>query len=67
MHATTTSSQSFGRRLAAAVVTAAVGVTLFAGAWASSHGTDDSSAFKKHDGRKIAAGSNVPKDRRWTR
>jgi hypothetical protein len=64
MHATTTSSQSFGRRFAAIVVTAAVGVTLFAGAWVSSHNTDDS-ALRQDNGRKIGAWS--PTDRRWVR
>jgi hypothetical protein len=64
MHATTTSSQSFGRRFAAIVVTAAVGVTLFAGAWVSSHSTDDS-AFRTDQGRKLGAWS--PSDRRWVR
>jgi hypothetical protein len=65
MHATTTSSQSFGRRFAAIVVTAAVGVTLFAGAWVSSHSTNDDSAFRTDQGRKIGAWS--PSDRRWVR
>jgi len=65
MHATTTSSQSFGRRFAAIVVTAAVGVTLFAGAWVSSHSSDDSAFAPHSNGRKIGAWS--PSDRRWVR
>jgi hypothetical protein len=68
MHAaiasSSSSSQSFGRRAAAVVAAVAVGVTLFAGAWASSHDTDNSASFRYGQGRKL---SFAPTDRRWVR
>jgi hypothetical protein len=66
MHAATaaSSSQSFGRRAAAVLAAMAVGVTLFAGAWASSHDTDSSAVSPHSNGRKL---SYSPSDRRWVR
>jgi hypothetical protein len=41
-------------------------VTLFAGAWASSHSSDDSAFAPNSNGRKIGA-LDGPTDRRWVR
>jgi hypothetical protein len=70
MHAATTtsspaSSHSFGRRVAAAMAAMAVGLTLFAGAWATSNDTGDNAFHLKKQGRKIALDGRT--DRRWVR